>query len=364
MQRPSQLYLSEPLPNARVSLTPFNSSSLIEKGKSMLRRIPLLLLWTFMVVGTLSAQSTRHFTFHYGFTVKNLSPGERVRVWFPTAQSDAFQEVKVISAKGDLSLKKTRDSEYGDEMYYAEASKNKRPELHFEVVYDVVRREHLTLGIYAPHLSDVTLSSKEKQRDLAPDELVPTTGLPAELAAKVTAGQASTLDKGRAIYDYVFANMRYDKTGTGWGRGDVLYACDAKKGNCTDFHSLFIAMARSQGIPARFEIGFPLPPDKNSGEIAGYHCWAQFFDPQHGWIPVDISEAWKHPEKKDYFFGAHDDNRVQFTIGRDLELNPRQQGKALNYFIYPYVEVGGKEYPNISTAFSFSDVGGVATASK
>jgi transglutaminase-like putative cysteine protease len=44
--------------------------------------------------------------------------------------------------------------------------------------------------------------------------------------------------------------MRYDKTGTGWGRGDVLYACDAKKGNCTDFHSLFIAMARSQGIPA------------------------------------------------------------------------------------------------------------------
>ena len=37
-------------------------------------------------------------------------------------------------------------------------------------------------------------------------------------------------------------SMRYDKTGTGWGHGDVLYACDAKKGNCTDFHSLFIAM--------------------------------------------------------------------------------------------------------------------------
>jgi transglutaminase-like putative cysteine protease len=30
----------------------------------------------------------------------------------------------------------------------------------------------------------------------------------------------------------------------------------------------FIAMARSQGIPARFEIGFPLPPDKHSAEIA------------------------------------------------------------------------------------------------
>jgi hypothetical protein len=98
----------------------------------------------------------------------------------------------------------------------------------------------------------------------------------------------------------------------------VLYACDAKKGNCTDFHSLFIAMARSQGIPARFEIGFPLPADKQSSEIAGYHCWSDFYVDGKGWIPVDISEAWKHQEKRDYFFGAHDVNRVQFNTGRDL----------------------------------------------
>ena len=83
------------------------------------------------------------------------------------------------------------------------------------------------------------------------------TGLPAELAVKVTEGKTQPLDKARAIYDYVFTTMRYDKTGTGWGRGDVLYACDAKKGNCTDFHSLFIAMARSQGIPARLKSDFP-----------------------------------------------------------------------------------------------------------
>jgi transglutaminase-like putative cysteine protease len=141
------------------------------------------------------------------------------------------------------------------------------------------------------------------------------TGLPADLAAKVTQGKTQSLDKARAIYDYVFTTMSYDKTGTGWGRGDVLYACDAKKGNCTDFHSLFIAMARSQGIPARFEIGFPLPPDKRSAEIAGYHCWSDFYIDGKGWIPVDISEAWKHPEKRDYFFGSHDVNRMQFSYG-------------------------------------------------
>ncbi|HZQ19174.1 MAG TPA: transglutaminase-like domain-containing protein [Terriglobales bacterium] len=301
------------------------------------------------------AQATRHFTFHYGFTVKQIPAGERVRIWFPAAHSGQYQEVRVLSAKGDLPLKKTRESRFGNEIYFAETSKAKSGDLHFEVVYDVVRREHLTLGLSRPRLQDASLNKKQLQLFLGPDKLVPITGRPAELALQVTEGKDSELAKARAIYDYVFSNMKYDKSGTGWGHGDVLYACNAKKGNCTDFHSLFIAMVRSQGIPARFEIGFPLPDGKNSSEIPGYHCWAEFFNPQNGWIPVDISEAWKHPEKKDYFFGAHDANRIQFTIGRDLKLNPPQAGDPLNYFVYPYVETGGKEYSQVSFDFSFAD---------
>jgi len=328
----------------------------------MLRRILFPVLFVVVALAVASAQESRHFTFHYAFTVKNVTPGQPVRIWIPMAHTDAYQEVKILSATGDLPLKKTHESKFGNEMFYAEDKKAKAADLHFEVVYDVVRHERFSLGTAVPHLTAVSLKPQEKKMDLAPDALVPTTGLPADLAAKVTQGKTTELDKARAIYDYVFTTMKYDKTGTGWGRGDVLYACDAKKGNCTDFHSLFIAMARSQEIPSRFEIGFPLPADKHSSEIAGYHCWAEFFEPKDGWIPVDISEAWKHPEKKDYFFGAHDDNRIQFTMGRDLELSPKQDGKPLNYFVYPYVEVSGKEFPNTSLAFSFADVEGAQTA--
>lgn len=299
-------------------------------------------------------KDSRHFTFHYAFTLKNLPAGKAVRIWFPEAHGDPYQEIKVVSAKGDLPLKTTRESKYKNEIFYAETSSSTNPELHFDVTYDVVRHERVTLSSSA-HLTAATLSAKEKKEDLAPDALVPITGLPADLAAKVTAGKTDPLDKARAIYDYVFTTMRYDKTGTGWGHGDVLYACDAHKGNCTDFHSLFIAMARSQGIPSRFEIGFPLPPDKHSAQIAGYHCWSDFYIDGRGWIPIDISEAWKHPEKGDYFFGSHDVNRVQFSMGRDLELTPRQTGKPLNYFVYPYVEVDGKEFPNVDMDFSFAD---------
>ena len=321
----------------------------------MLRKICVLSSLLFVAL-SLAAQDSRHFTFHYSFTVKSLSAGEQVRVWIPAAQSDSYQEVKIISAKGDLPLKKTSESKYGNQIYYAETT-SAQPELHFDIEYEVVRHERVALGHNAPHVIRASPSSEEKQQDLQPDVLVPVTGLPADLAAKVTQGKTGSLDKARAIYDYVFTTLSYDKTGSGWGRGDVLYACDAKKGNCTDFHSLFIAMARSQGIPARFEIGFPLPPDHHSAEIAGYHCWSDFYVEGGGWIPVDISEAWKHPEKRNYFFGSHDVNRLQFSLGRDLRLSPPQDGKPLNYFVYPYVEVDGREYPNVSLAFSFADSG-------
>ena len=47
-----------------------------------------------------------------------------------------------------------------------------------------------------------------------------------------------------------------------------------------------------------------------------------------------------------------------------LRLNPAQDGPPLNYFVYPYVEVSGKEHPNVSLAFSFADVDAGNAAAK
>jgi hypothetical protein len=39
-----------------------------------------------------------------------------------------------------------------------------------------------------------------------------------------------------------------------------------------------------------------------SGKIPGYHCWAEFYSGGE-WVPVDASEAWKHPERHQYYLG-------------------------------------------------------------
>ena len=325
----------------------------------MLRRICAPALFLLLSFSAVAQSKSRHFELDYSFTVRITDPGKPLDIWFPIAHSDTYQQIRLTSKTGDLPLQETVEPEYGNRMFYAHADKADRLEYHFSVKYDVVRLEHL-----AAAFNQKQASGSELARFLQPDKLVPITGKPAELAAQQARPGMSDLEKGRAFYDYVFSTMKYDKTGSGWGKGDTLWACDAKRGNCTDFHSVFISMARSQKIPARFEMGLSLPDGQSSGQIAGYHCWAEFYSAERGWFPVDISEAWKHQEKKDYFFGAHDINRVQFTVGRDIELRPRQHGERVNYLIFPYVELDGQPYPNVANAISFTDVSSSQRASR
>jgi len=301
--------------------------------------------------------SARNFEFTYQMTIP-ASPADAktLRILIPLPQSDPYQAIGALKIKSPFPYAKHRDPEYGNEYLYLQvpaAQVSSREEVRMS--FQVTRREHLVeLDAHPVSAPSAGVDSSGLQRFLQPDRRVPLQGVIAELATQETRGIQAPLEKARAIYNYVIATMRYDKSGTGWGNGDAIWACTAKRGNCTDFHSLFIGMMRAVGIPARFEIGFPLPADQHDGAVPGYHCWAEFYVQPFGWIPVDASEAWKHPDKKDYFFGAHDDNRLQFTVGRDIRLDPPQQGDPLNYFIYPYAELDGKPFA-VESKFSFQD---------
>jgi transglutaminase-like putative cysteine protease len=211
----------------------------------------------------------------------------------------------------------------------------------------VLRREVTTppevLACPATELSD-----KEK-KDLAP-WLVPERENPLDDKTREIARWAAPEEKtftriARGIYDYVLAHMRYEKPdGKGWGRGSVAWACTEGYGNCTDFHALFMNLCRARGIPARYEMGVSIPAEPK-GRIEGYHCWCEFYVPGHGWVPVDASEASRHPEKRDYFFGNLDADRVLLVEGRDLVLDPRQSGGPISLMTAGYAEIGGKPVP-------------------
>ena len=89
-------------------------------------------------------------------------------------------------------------------------------------------------------------------------------------------------------------------------------------------------------------MGFSIPKKEgeNEGKVGGYHCWADYYTEGKGWSPVDISEADKDPSKSDYFFGTVNENRVEFTVGRDFKL--KNNNSIVNFFVYPIVK--GTDY--------------------
>jgi transglutaminase-like putative cysteine protease len=305
-----------------------------------------------------AASPSRSFEFTYLVHIPSIPAGSgTLRVWIPLPQTAPHQRISNLRITSPLPYRISRDARYGDKFAYLEIRSGSagRTPMDIRITFDAQREEYRTV---LPAGDPPAANSFPPQiaRYLLPDQLVPTNGMIGELSHEETAGISDPLARARKIYEYVIAHMHYDHNGTGWGHGDAIFACTAHHGNCTDFHSLFIGMARAAGIPARFDIGFAIPPDKHEGKLSSYHCWAEFYIAGTGWIPIDAAEAWQNPARHDYYFGALDPDRVRFTTGRDVTLSPPQAGGPVNYIVYPYAELNGKPFSGLTEEFSFGDL--------
>jgi transglutaminase-like putative cysteine protease len=326
-------------------------------------RMPSIILLLLLVLLVLSAPvalfarsepEVRRFTFQYeavvGPVVKGTGP---VEVFVPLAvQSD---QQHLVSEKIDASIPGEIDTEdvYGNRYWRGRVEVSDGEPIAIRITTTVERRVSRrappthSRALTDAERGDLALFLGENSRVVVDHPILEP--IRAEVRQKASSDDPAIVS--RAIYDWVVDNVEYKKVGTGWGNGDTFWACSERYGNCTDFHALFISLARSEGIPARFEIGFPVPEDRPSGEIGGYHCWVEFYLPDNGWFPIDASEAFKHPEKREHFYGAHPGDRIHFTTGRDLQIGG---AGPLNYFVYPHIEVAGRIYAGpLERSFSY-----------
>ncbi len=296
----------------------------------------------------------------YTASLKDIPAGlKELTVWVPIPATSGHQTVSPPVVESDLRWTEGRENAFGDRFIYTTIKNPPAGEMKVSVRFRATREEATLASLKAS-----SLTKAERQRELQPNRLVTLSPRIRKLADEITIGKKQPLDQARAIYDYLVTSMVYDKVKPGWGQGDSERACDVKAGNCTDFHSLFMSLARAKGIPTRFVIGFPVPA-KESGVVTGYHCWAEFFVEGKGWIPVDASEASKSsdPAVRAYLFGNLDPDRIAFTTGRDIVLNP-QTAEPLNYFIYPYAEAGGERVGVPSIELKFETVRGTTASGR
>jgi hypothetical protein len=278
------------------------------------------------------------FEFQYGVTLPKIEAP--AKIWIPVPQSDRFQTVKLLKIEAPTEYQILEEKDNGNSIFYMELSPEHSGN-KLELVYDVERQEK------KPYEED---SSPAKYLD--PSILMPVSDRFRVLADSIITlkNSESAIMQARALYDYIIDNMKYIKAGK-YGTGDAIYACDALTGNCTEFHSLFISLARSAGIPSRFAVGASIPSDRDEGGIDGYHCWAEFYA-EGKWWPVDISEANKYTALATYYFGRHPANRIEFSQGRDLVIEPGPHTGPINFLAYPVMEIG-KTPAFPETFFSF-----------
>lgn len=268
------------------------------------------------------------FEFYYTITLPDISGF--TRLWLPQAQSDAYQTIKIVEKSFPEDPRILEDAIYGNKAYYLEVDESHSGE-EIKITYDVKRKEK------SPFPSE----TKSLSKFLSSNTLIPVNKQFKTIAdsAIKRSGATDTLMMARALFDYVIDSMKYIKDGK-YGTGDAVYACDAQSGNCTEFHSFFIALARSSGIASRFGIGAAIPSNRDEGGVNGYHCWAEFYA-NGKWWPVDISEANKYSALATYYFGHHPANRIEFSKGRDLIFSEMPATGPINFFAYPVMEVEG-----------------------
>lgn len=288
---------------------------------------------------------------HFNLNAQTPTDVKNLRLWIPYPISDENQNITDVRLSGNFSQGGIyREGEHGNLALYAEWN---RPEKEKILVYTfkVNRKEVIKKSFPEKEFS---FSKEEFKYYLTSTSLGPTTGKVKELAQKITKGKKTNYAKAKALYDWIITNMHYDRDIKGCGVGDVEKLVVSLAGKCVDIHSVFVTLARSAGVPAREIFGIRMPKDKEGDMTKAHHCWAEFYVPGYGWVPVDPSDVRKAMLEKtmadvkeakhfvEYFFGAVDENRIAFQTGRDLMLNPPQNDWKLNYFMYPYAEADGK----------------------
>jgi transglutaminase superfamily protein len=314
-----------------------------------------------VVGGTLLAQASappsRHLMLSYTCHITGLpANAKQVDCWIPVPSTNDRQTVEILAAD-ETHGRFTTEAKYGNKIYYrrffADAAKP-GDTLILRFVYKIKLDEKSVPE--AKQLSSALAGGSNRNLGvyLTAAQLIPLDGPIRDLRKKLVLS-AEPIRAARQIYDYLVTNMAYDYQVPGAGHGDAVWACNNRTGDCTDYHSVFIGVCRSAGIPADHVFGIPLRSKDGKGEATYWHCWARFWAEGPGWITIDASEASKHPELRDYNFGTLSNLYLTLSHGRDVILEPAQHGPPLNIFADPYVEVDGNAFPGVKWEVGFQE---------
>ena len=109
-------------------------------------------------------------------------------------------------------------------------------------------------------------------------------------ATEIAEGEDDLYDVVHKIAEWTKGNIKYDlSTLTEEVSQKASWVIDNRQGVCDELTSLFIAMLRSLGIPAKFVSGVAYTESELFPDNWGSHGWAEVYFPGYGWVPYDVT---------------------------------------------------------------------------
>ncbi len=301
------------------------------------------------------------------FTVENnyeIETNDQItRLWIPLPLNSNYQKVLTLSYDGDFDEAYiSNDNPYNTRLLYVKWNKNSKTR-KLKIKFDIIMQER---SVNLSLATNSSVFSADVAKFLKGTTHTPVTKTIKDFVSKIVNDYDTPLQKAHKIFDWTVSNMYRDEKVLGCGVGDATRIIEEKLfgGKCTDISSIFVALLRNAGIPAREVFGIRVGASKISKSCGksndkgfanvtgGQHCRAEFFLSGIGWVPADPADVTKVMKQenrkitdkkikdlKKYFFGNWEMNWVAFNFGRDFILNPKPAQYPLNMLGYPYGEM-------------------------
>ncbi len=269
-----------------------------------------------------AAQSTvlsKDFRMHMTIAVKpdQVPKGQTIRCWMPYPQQfEAQSDVQLLASTPEVSWMNAPGYPVRS-LYFEQPSQGDR-ETVFQADYEMttwarynpidpariqlINRRHPNWSYFTAETTQHVVFTPEIQ----------------ELGNKIVQGERNPYLKARRIYDWISKNIQYSYAREySTLRNISLYTLQHRYGDCGQQALLFIALCRSQGVPARWQSGWMIYPG-----FKNLHDWSEIYLEPYGWIPVDVNFAQmieqdfeslsrdEREELKDFYFGGLDNYRL------------------------------------------------------
>jgi transglutaminase-like putative cysteine protease len=302
-------------------------------------------------------------TFEVTTRVEVLKPSGPTRVWVPSALIIDTPYQKTLASTfqcegGSARTFETKADALG--ITAAQFPTGVRPML---AVTSRIATRNRAVNLSAPGKTERT-SPAELAHWLQPTKFLPTDGIVKETAIAITRNARTDVDKAHAIYQWIVENTYRKPNTRGCGTGDVRFMLQSGDlgGKCADLNTLFVALARAAGLPARdvygirvakSEMGYKSLGASSDNVTKAQHCRAEVHLSAYGWLPVDPADVRKvmleeppgHRPVDDEMvkkararlFGSWEMNWMAYNFAHDVAL-PGSSGPLVGFFMYPQAE--------------------------